>query len=120
MVDNLEYEINIEFEELTRCYEKYESSRNQTIVLGSIDYMRIALRESNLNLDDKYNLLIFIKRYYEIIREIKDNITPNDFMNLNLDDLEELFDQFQEFASEELKIIKRIDDDEFDESLCYY
>ena len=33
--------------------------------------------------------------------------------------LEEIFDQFQEFVSTELHIIKRIDDNDFDENLFY-
>ena len=41
------------------------------------------------------------------------------FIELNLDYLEELFDQFQDFVSEELNIIKRIDDNDFDDTLFY-
>lgn len=81
--------------------------------------MRIAIREANLNLNDEYELLMFVKRYFKIVREIGDKIPPDELIGLNLDDLEELFDQFQVYVSEELNIIKRIDDDDFDESLCY-
>ena len=38
---------------------------------------------------------------------------------MDLGYLEEIFDQFQEFVSNEHHIIKRIDDDDFDENLFY-
>ena len=116
-VENLEFELLFKIKNFTDHFEEYEGSRNKIIVLGSIDYMRITIRESHLNLLDKYELLMFIKRYIEIIGRISE-FDCDELIDLNLDSLEELFDQFQDYVSEELKIIKRIDDD-FDETLCY-
>lgn len=118
-VENLEYAVINDMNYLDEYFERYETSNNQIIVQGTIDYMRIALRESNLNLNEKYKLLMFINRYLTIIKRISIEITPDEFIDLNLDNLEEIFDQFQEYVSEELKIIKKIDDDDFDETLFY-
>lgn len=108
-------------QELSDYFEKFEPSTNRIILLGSMDYMRIAIRESNLGLKDTFDLLIFIKRYLSIIEEMSKEIISDDVLTyLDLDDLEELFDQFQEFVSQEHHILKKIDDDDFDESLCYY
>ena len=43
-------EINNKIGELSEYFESFEGSRNKIIVLGSIDYMRIALREANLTM----------------------------------------------------------------------
>ncbi|MBE6506219.1 MAG: hypothetical protein E7Z73_10915 [Methanobrevibacter millerae] len=108
-------------QELSDYFEKFEPSTNRIILLGSMDYMRIAIRESNLGLKDTFDLLIFIKRYLSIIEEMSKEIISDDVLTyLDLGDLEELFDQFQEFVSQEHHILKKIDDDDFDESLCYY
>lgn len=118
-VNSLQFEVTDKINMLNNKFNEYEDSRNQIIVLGTIDYMRITLRESNLDLADKYNLLIFIKRYLTLVDRISNEITHSSFINLNLNNLEELFEQFQEFVSEELHIIKKIDDEEFDQSLFY-
>jgi hypothetical protein len=113
-------EINNKIGELSEYFESFEGSRNKIIVLGSIDYMRIALREANLTMDDEYELIMFIRRYLSAVEEISTQNSPDEFRELDLDYLEEFFDQFQKYVSEELKIIKKIDDDDFDESLCYF
>jgi len=118
-VERMEYGVLSKIKEFTEFFEEYEGSRNKIIVLGSIDYMRITIRESNLNLGDKYELLIFIKRYLTIIERISVEIKSDELIDLNLDYLEDLFDQFQNYVSDELRIIKTIDDDEFDVTLCY-
>lgn len=118
-VERMEHETIDEIKRLDKYFDEYEISRNLIIVQGTIDYMRIAIRESNLNLDDKYELLVFIKRYLAIIEKISVEIKPDKLIDSNLSYLEELFDQFQDYVGEELKIIKRIDDDDFDDSLFY-
>ncbi|MBQ8018275.1 MAG: hypothetical protein IJ258_09265 [Methanobrevibacter sp.] len=118
-VKSLENDVLNKIDEFTDYFDRYEGSRNKIIVLGSIDYMRIAVRESNLNLYDKFELLTFIGNYLRIIEKISIEINSDELIDVNLDYLEELFDQFQDYVSGELKIIKRIDDDDFDETLCY-
>ena len=82
--------------------------------------MRIAIRESDLKLKNKLELLLFINRYLVIIEEISNNISSEEeFIYSDLDDLEELFNQFQDFVCGEHHILKRIDDDNFDETLFY-
>jgi len=116
---SLSNEINNDISQLTEHFEAFEGSRNKIIVLGSVDYMRIALREANLNMVDEYDLMIFVQRYLVAIEQISTKYSPDEFIELDLKYLEEFFDQFQKYVSEELKIIKKIDDDDFDESLCY-
>lgn len=120
IVNRMENEVMTKIKDLTMYYENFEVSSNRIIVLGSMDYMRIALRESDLDLKDAFNLLMFIKRYLTLIDELSMRITSDDDLTYSdLSGLEEIFDQFQDFVSEEHHIIKRIDDDEFDETLCY-
>ncbi len=81
--------------------------------------------------------LLFIEASATILYEFKDNISENDCITsihtlknhitskiiseayMDLDYLEEIFNQFQDFVSKEHNIIKRIDDDDFDETLFY-
>ena len=119
-IDTIKIHVNTKIKELTEYFEKFEPCTNEIIVNGSMDYMRIALRESNLNLKDTFDLLMFIQRYLTLIEQLYLLITSNEeFIYMDLDYLEEIFDQFQDFVSEEHHIIKRIDDDDFDERLFY-
>ena len=120
-IDIMTNQVTQKIQELSEYFEKFEPSTNRIILLGSMDYMRIAIRESNLGLKDTFDLLIFIKRYLSIIEELSKEIISDDVLTyFDLDDLEELFNQFQDFVSQEHHILKKIDDDDFDESLCYY
>ena len=119
-INNLKNQINIRIKKLTDDFEKFEPYTNQIMVTGTMDYMRIALRESDLNLNDTYDLIMFIDRYLDIIEQLFNQITSEEeFIYMDLGHLEEIFNQFQDFISEEHHIIKRIDDNDFDEKLFY-
>jgi uncharacterized protein YwgA len=119
-INNLKNQINIRIKKLTDDFEKFEPYTNQIMVTGTMDYMRIALRESDLNLNDTYDLIMFIDRYLDIIEQLFNQITSEEeFIYMDLGHLEEIFNQFQDFVSEEHPIIKRIDDNDFDEKLFY-
>lgn len=119
-INNLKNQINIRIKKLTDDFEKFEPYTNQIMVTGTMDYMRIALRESDLNLNDTYDLIMFIDRYLDIIEQLFNQITSEkEFIYMDLGHLEEIFNQFQDFVSEEHHIIKRIDDNDFDEKLFY-
>lgn len=119
-IDNMKNGVNAKIKKLSNLFEKYEPYTNQIIVLGTMDYMRIALREANTDLKDTFDLMMFIKRYLSLIEELYESITSEEeFIYMDLGYLEEIFDQFQEFVSNEHHIIKRIDDDDFDENLFY-
>ena len=93
-------DINTKIKEITNYFGQFKSYTNKIIVLGTIDYMKLSLRESNLNSDDEYVLLIFIQRYLNLIENIQNNISSEEeFIYMDLDYLEEIFDQFQEFVS---------------------
>lgn len=107
-MDIITNQVTQKIQELSEYFEKFEPSTNRIILLGSMDYMRIAIRESDLGLKDTFDLLILIKRYLSIIEEMSKEIISNDVLTyLDLDDLEELFNQFQEFASQKHHILKK-------------
>ena len=117
-VNGMEAEAKIN--DLTERFMEFEPSTNRIIVTGSMDYMRIALRESDLDCENEFELLQLISRYLKIIEELSHEVeSDEEFTYMDLDDLEKLFDQFQDFVSEN-HIIKRMNDDDFDESLCHY
>ncbi len=119
-IDVLKKQVNTKIKELTKDFEKFKPFTNQIIVTGTMDYMRIALRESDLNLKSSYELILFIERYLTIIEQLFNQIvSEEEFIYMDLDYLEEIFNQFQDFVSKEHNIIKRIDDEEFDETLFY-
>ena len=118
-VENHEKIVNQKIKELTNYFENYNASKNRILILGSIDYLRIALREAKLNLNDEYELLNIIEKYLKKTDEIS-QMSQNKFKKSNFEYLEEIFNQIQEYIAEELKIIKRLDDDDFDETLCYF
>ncbi len=90
-------------------------------ILGSLDYLRIVLREENLNKNLKNDLFKAISKYVNDIEKIyslcnKDNDV---FENMSLTDLMNHFDRLQNYISHNLDVLPRLDDDDFDESLFY-
>lgn len=102
-------------------FKKFNLSNNQIIVLGSLDYIRIVLREENLNYDMKFDMLSLFEDYVNYIEKIYGYCKGNTeiFETLDLTDLDDFFDRLQNFVSQELDLIPRLDSDDFDESLCY-
>ncbi len=69
------------------------------------------MKIEDIDLLYKKDLLEFINFYISKLEEIMRNLKG--FEYLNLDIIEELFDQFQDYVSKELEIIPRVDDDNF-------
>ena len=104
-----------------KLFENFENNYNRVFILGSLDYLRIVLREEKLNNYMKNDLLNLISKYVQDIEKIY-SICNNDnsiFENMNLNTLEEFFNRIQNYISQDLNVLPRLDDDDFDESLFY-
>lgn len=105
-----------------KLFENFENNYNKVFILGSLDYLRIVLREEKLNNEEmKTDLFTLISKYIIDVENIYSscNDDNNVFENINLSNLEELFDRLQNYISHDLNLIPRLDDEEFDESLFY-
>lgn len=104
-----------------KLFENFEINYNRVFILGSLDYLRIVLREEKLNKYMKNDLFNLILQYIQDIEKIYSSCNgDNDvFENMNLSSLEEFFDRLQNFISHDLDVLPRLDDDDFDESLFY-
>ena len=102
-------------------FENFEINYNRVFILGSLDYLRIVLREEKLNNYMKNDLFNLISQYVQDVEKIYSscNEDNNVFENMNLSDLEEFFDRLQNYISHDLEVLPRLDDDDFDESLFY-
>ena len=98
-------------------FTDFGQCNNSIIVSGSLDYLNIVLSKEKLNLQMKNDLLDLCLRYVKNVKEIYDLCGGNsevfEYMDLNL--LEETFDRIQDYVSQELNILPRLDDDKFDE-----
>lgn len=98
-------------------FTDFGQCNNSIIVSGSLDYLHIVLSKEKLNPKMKDNLLNLILQYVIDVKEIYELCDSNSrlFENLNLNELEENFERIQDYVSQELAILPRLDDDEFDE-----
>ncbi len=104
-----------------RLFENFEINYNQVFILGSLDYLRIVLREEELNNYMKNDLFNLILQYIQDVEKIYSSCNEDNdvFENMNLSSLEEFFDRLQNYISHDLEVLPRLDDDDFDESLFY-
>ena len=111
LINKIEYYIGY-FTDFSRC-------NNSIIVSGSLDYLNIVLSREKLNPQMKNDLLNLILQYVMDIKEIYELCNGNSkvFEYLNLNKLEENFDSIQDTVSKDLKILPRLDADEFDGTL---
>lgn len=102
-------------------FENFEINYNRVFILGSLDYLRIVLREEELNNYMKNDLYNLILQYVQDIEKIYSSCNEDNdvFENMNLSSLEEFFDRLQDYISNDLDVLPRLDDDDFDESLFY-
>ena len=98
-------------------FTDFGQCNNSIIVSGSLDYLHIVLSKEELNPQMKNDLLNLILQYVIDVKEIYELCDGNSrvFEYLNLNELEENFDRIQDYVSQELGILPRLDDDEFDE-----
>lgn len=109
LIDKIQYYIGY-FTDFGQC-------NNSIIVSGSLDYLHIVLSREELNPQMKNDLLNLIFQYVMDVKEIYELCDGNSmvFEHLNLNELEESFDRIQDYVSQELGILPRLDDDRFDE-----
>ena len=102
-------------------FENFEINYNRAFILGSLDYLRIVLREEKLNNYMKNDLFNLISQYIQDVEKIYSSCNEDNdvFENMNLSSLEEFFDRLQNYISHDLEVLPRLDDDDFDESLFY-
>ena len=104
-----------------RLFENFEINYNRIFILGSLDYLRIVLREEELNNFMKNDLFNLISKYLADVENIYSHCNEDNdvFNNMNLKNLEEFFDRIQNYISRDLNVLPRLDGDDFDESLFY-
>lgn len=98
-------------------FTDFGQCNNSIIVSGSLDYLYIVLSKEELNSQMKKDLLNLILQYVIDVKEIYELCDGNSrvFEYLNLNKLEENFDRIQDYVSQELGILPRLDDDEFED-----
>lgn len=113
--------LNNKILENMKLFEQFDVNYNSVFILGSLDYLRIVLREEDLNKYLKNDLINAISQYIKDIENIYslcngDNVV---FENMNLTDIIKHFNRLQNYISQDLDVLPRLDDDSFDDSLFY-
>ncbi len=107
--------VNDKLDGLTSIFKNFEVCSNQTIILGSIDYFKIALKRENLKEPEKTELLNVIYDYGEFIENFyfKNYFISDDFSNFDLTYVNKKFDKLQDNISN-LKVLPRLYDENVD------
>lgn len=121
VLDDIKTNLNNKILDNFRLFEQFDVNYNRVFILGSLDYLRIVLREEKLNKYLKNDLYESISQYIKDIEKIyslcnEDNVV---FENMSLNNLINHFDRLQNYISQDLDILPRLDDDDFDDSLFY-
>lgn len=121
VLENIKNNLNNKILDNFKLFERFEVNYNQIFVLGSLDYLRIVLREEQLNKYLKNDLYEAISQYIKDIQKIYLLCNEDDvvFENMSLYNLIQHFDRLQNYISQDLNVLPRLDDDEFDDSLFY-
>lgn len=121
VLKDIKNNLNEKINKNIKLFENFENNYNTVFILGSLDYLRIVLREERLNKYMKNDLFDLISQYILDVEKIYSscNDDNNVFENMNLNNLEDFFDRLQNYISQDLNVLPRLDDDDFDESLFY-
>lgn len=121
VLENTKTNLNDKILENFKIFEHFDINYNRVFILGSLDYLRIVLREEKLNKYLKYDLYVAISQYITDIDIIYSlcNGDNNVFEHMNLNAIIKHFDRLQNFISQDLDVLPRLDDDDFDDSLFY-
>lgn len=105
---------------LQDIFENFEECSNKTLILGSLDYLKIALKKEKLNINEKtrflcaiYNYLDEIEHYYFINYRLSKS-----FSNYDLSMIDESFIKLQYIISG-LNVIPRLYDEDIDLNVFY-
>lgn len=102
-------------------FRDFGECNNGIITAGCLDYLRIVLIEENLNMDLKDDLLRVLGQFLSEIDGIYAFCDGDGekFADMDLSYLEEFFDKIQDYVSEDLNVLPRIDDDSFEKYFNY-
>lgn len=120
VLKNVKTNLNNKILEYIKLFEHFNVNYNRVFILGSLDYLRIVLREEKLNKYLKTDLFKAITKYLNDINIIyslcnKDNVV---FEKMSLNYLITHFNQLQNYISQDLEVLPRLDED-IDDSLFY-
>ena len=121
VLKNVKTNLNNKISDYIKLFEDFDVSYNRVFILGSLDYLRIVLREEKLNKYLKNDLFEAIVQYAHDVGKIYSLSNNEDvvFENMGLDNLINHFDRLQNYISQDLDVLPRLDDDDFDDSLFY-
>ena len=118
---NVKTSLNNKINDYIKLFEDFGVSYNSVFILGSLDYLRIVLREEKLNKYLKNDLFEAIAQYTNDVGKIYSLSNNEDvvFENMSLGNLINHFDRLQNYISQDFDVLPRLDDDDFDDSLFY-
>ena len=121
VLDNAKNNLNKKIIKNIRLFENFEINYNRVFIIGSLDYLKIVLKEEKLNRYMKNDLFNMISEYVMDIEKIYSICNENNdiFENMNLSTLEDFFNRLQDYISQDLNVLPRLDDDNFDETLLF-
>ncbi len=113
----LKRQIYSHIKDLMNYLKNIDVNRNSAFILGSLDYCLIALEQEDLEDPIKKDYLFTQIQYYstkieEIIYLISNK--PDILIHLDTTECQEHFEYLQDIVSNELKVIPRLDDENFD------
>ena len=121
VLKNVKTSLNNKINDYIKLFEDFGVSYNSVFILGSLDYLRIVLREEKLNKYLKNDLFEAIAQYTNDVGKIYSLSNNEDvvFENMSLGNLINHFDRLQNYISQDIDVLPRLDDDDFDDSLFY-
>lgn len=106
--DNVEDRIK----RLTDEFENLEACRNEILILGSLDYMLMALEKSDCG-----ELIKRVDSYCDVIERTCQDM--DDIVYLDSGEIEMEFDKMQDYISADLKVLPRLDDENVELSVFF-
>ncbi len=105
---------------LQDIFENFEECSNKTLILGSLDYLKIALKKEKLNVNEKTRFLCAIYSYVDEIEHyyFRNYKLSKSFSNYDLSAIDESFIKLQQFISD-LNVIPRLYDEDIDLNVFY-
>lgn len=100
---------------LISIFENFEKCSNRLLLLGSLDYFKLALKKENLKSPQKNKLLNSVYDYAEFIENYYfENYKINDnFVYCDLEEINSKFDKLQDYISD-LKVLPKVYDEDVD------
>jgi len=110
-INNYEKIVKDKSEGLIRIFENYEISSNRLFILGTLDYFRLVF-ENNAGKENSPELLNKLYDYAEKVEKEYFKLHPNnaELKDIDLSVLKNEFNNLQNYVSETLKIMPRLDE----------